>query len=131
VILTLRLREIHTWCLTDTHYSHLASFFSTVDAFQGREACIVIYSCVRAGDKGSGIGFLSDVQRMNVALTRAQNFLFVIASLRSIIVNPYWKDLVDYAREKNAIISVPLNRQLGINNERIEKFPDLATNIKL
>jgi senataxin len=68
---------------------------------------------------------------MNVALTRAQNFLFVIASLRSIIVNPYWKDLVDYAREKNAIISVPLNRQLGINNERIEKFPDLATNIKL
>lgn len=131
MILTLRLREIHTWCLTDTHYSHLASFFSTVDAFQGREACIVIYSCVRAGDKGSGIGFLSDVQRMNVALTRAQNFLFVIASLRSIIVNPYWKDLVDYAREKNAIISVPLNRQLGINNERIEKFPDLATNIKL
>lgn len=30
----------------------------------------MIYSCVRAGGKGSGIGFLSDVQRMNVALTR-------------------------------------------------------------
>ena len=41
---------------------------STVDAFQGREAPIVIYSCVRAG--GKGIGFLADVQRMNVALTR-------------------------------------------------------------
>ena len=41
---------------------------STVDAFQGRESGVVIYSCVRAG--GKGIGFLSDVQRMNVALTR-------------------------------------------------------------
>ena len=81
---------------------------STVDAFQGREADIVIYSCVRAGGRGSGIGFLSDVQRMNVALTRARHFLFVVARQRSIIVNPYWKKLVGYARIKNALIHVPL-----------------------
>lgn len=83
---------------------------STVDAFQGREAAIVIYSCVRAG-RASGIGFLSDVQRMNVALTRAQNFLFVIARRRSIMVNPYWRKLVGYARERSAIIHVPLDRR--------------------
>jgi len=102
---------------------------STVDAFQGRESSIVIYSCVRAGDKGSGIGFLSDVQRMNVALTRAKNFLFVIARRRSIMVNPYWRDLISYAREKNAIIQVPINRQLRSrtnNNERMELFPNLV-----
>ena len=80
---------------------------STVDGFQGREAGIVIYSCVRAGEQGSGIGFLSDVQRMNVALTRAKHFLFVIARRRSIMVNPYWRKLVGYARSKDAIIPVP------------------------
>ena len=109
--------------------SYLASFYSTVDAFQGRESCIVIYSCVRAGGKGSGIGFLSDVQRMNVALTRAKHFLFVIARRRSIMVNPYWRDLISYARDKNAIIQVPINRQRRSptnNNERVEMFPNLV-----
>lgn len=81
---------------------------STVDAFQGREADIVIYSCVRAGGSGSGIGFLSDVQRMNVALTRARHFLFIIARRRTIMVNPYWRKLVGFARSKSAIIHVPL-----------------------
>ncbi|KAL7524036.1 hypothetical protein ACHAXR_000413, partial [Thalassiosira sp. AJA248-18] len=83
---------------------------STVDAFQGRESGIVIYSCVRAGGRGSGIGFLSDVQRMNVALTRAKHFLFVIARRRSIMVNPYWRKLVGYARSKRAIIHVPIDK---------------------
>lgn len=84
---------------------------STVDAFQGREADVVIYSCVRATGKcdgGSGIGFLSDVQRMNVALTRARHFLFVITRRRSIMVNPYWRKLVEYARVNNALLQVPL-----------------------
>lgn len=62
---------------------------------------------MRAGGRGSGIGFLSDVQRMNVALTRAKHFLFVIARRRSIMVNPYWRKLVGYARSKSAIIHVP------------------------
>ena len=68
----------------------------------------MIYSCVRAGGRGSGIGFLSDVQRMNVALTRAKHFLFVIARRRSIMVNHYWRQLVAYARLKQAIIQVPM-----------------------
>jgi len=80
---------------------------SSVDGFQGREANIVIFSCVRAGGS-KGIGFLSDVQRMNVALTRAKHFLFVIARKKSIMVNPYWRKLVGYAKSKNAIIQVPI-----------------------
>lgn len=80
---------------------------NTVDAFQGREAKIVIFSAVRAAGS-HGIGFLSDVRRMNVALTRAKHFLFVIARCQSIVVNPYWKDLVQHARETNAVVKVPV-----------------------
>ncbi|GAX14013.1 senataxin [Fistulifera solaris] len=81
---------------------------NTVDAFQGREANIVIFSAVRASGS-HGIGFLSDVRRMNVALTRAKHFLFVIARCESIVVNPYWRDLVQHARATNAVIQVPLS----------------------
>eukprot|EP00558_Chaetoceros_sp_UNC1202_P002321 CAMPEP_0197237922 /NCGR_PEP_ID=MMETSP1429-20130617/4606_1 /TAXON_ID=49237 /ORGANISM="Chaetoceros sp., Strain UNC1202" /LENGTH=145 /DNA_ID=CAMNT_0042697005 /DNA_START=181 /DNA_END=615 /DNA_ORIENTATION=+ len=79
---------------------------STIDSFQGKEAGIVILSCVRAGTTGGGIGFLSDVQRMNVALTRAKQYLFVIARCESILVNPYWRELVDYAKSEHAILRI-------------------------
>ena len=85
---------------------HQSVEIHTVDSFQGREANIVIFSCVRAAGS-RGIGFLSDVRRMNVALTRAKHFLFVIARCNSICVNPYWDQLVKNARQDNAIVSVP------------------------
>ena len=44
---------------------------------------------------------------MNVALTRSKHFLFVICRCKSISVNHYWRNLVGYARSKNAIIKVP------------------------
>jgi senataxin len=47
---------------------------NTVDGYQGREENIFIFSCVRAAGS-HGVGFLSDVRRMNVALTRAKFFL--------------------------------------------------------
>jgi len=94
---------------------------SSVDAFQGREANIVIFSCVRAAGS-KGIGFLSDVRRMNVALTRAKNFLFVIANCSSITVNPYWRDLVEHARETDAVIQVPFR-----GDQQSFSFPDLAS----
>lgn len=89
---------------------HFAQFveINTVDAFQGREANIVIFSCVRAAGS-QGIGFLSDVRRMNVALTRAKHFLLVIARCKSIIVNPYWRDLVEHARKDDAVVEVPIS----------------------
>jgi senataxin len=94
---------------------------NTVDAFQGREANTVIFSCVRAAGS-HGIGFLSDVRRMNVALTRAKHFLFVIARCKSIKVNPYWRDLVVHAEESNAIVQVPI---INRPESRHPQFPDL------
>jgi senataxin len=94
---------------------------NTVDAFQGREANIVIFSAVRAAGS-HGIGFLSDVRRMNVALTRAKHFLFVIARCDSIVVNPYWFDLVQHARETKAVIRVPM-----IGRGATASFPQLTS----
>lgn len=85
---------------------------NTVDAFQGREANVVIFSAVRAAGS-HGVGFLSDVRRMNVALTRAKHLLIVIARCESIVVNPYWKDLVEHAKASNAVINVPLINTMG------------------
>lgn len=82
----------------------------------------MIFSAVRAAGS-HGIGFLSDVRRMNVALTRAKYFLFVLARCKSIEVNPYWRDLVDHARESRAVVRVPV---LG-NNGRNPQFGDLIT----
>jgi senataxin len=110
---------------------------STIDAFQGKEANIVILSCVRAASRSVGIGFLSDVQRMNVALTRAKHFLFVIARCRTILVNPYWRDFVAHARKQQAILRIVprknnqnMGRMMGRKNNgssaTIEKsFPNL------
>ena len=92
---------------------------NTVDAFQGREANIVIFSCVRAAGS-KGIGFLSDVRRMNVAITRAKHFLFVIARCKSIVVNPYWRDFVRAAKSNGAVIPVPM---YGAH----QNFPDLRS----
>jgi senataxin len=96
-------------CFSDHLGPTLENFveIGTVDGFQGREANIVIFSAVRAAGS-RGIGFLSDVRRMNVALTRAKYFLFVIARCDSIVVNPYWADLVQHARESDAVVRVPM-----------------------
>ena len=91
---------------------------NTVDSFQGREANVIIFSCVRAAGS-RGIGFLSDTRRMNVALTRAKHFLFIIARCKSIVVNPYWKQLISHAREGRAVIPVPVHGK--------SKFPDLSS----
>jgi senataxin len=96
---------------------------NTVDAFQGRESNVVIFSAVRAAGS-RGIGFLSDVRRMNVALTRAKHFLFVIARCQSIIVNPYWADLVSHARETNAVVRVPILQNKG-NSVKRPRFGEL------
>ena len=44
----------------------------TVDSFQGKQLDVIILSCVRASEGKTGVGFLADVRRMNVAITRAK-----------------------------------------------------------
>jgi senataxin len=116
-------------CFADVLGPDFAKFveINTVDAFQGREANIVIFSAVRAAGS-HGVGFLSDVRRMNVALTRAKHFLFVIARCKSIVVNPYWKDLVEHARERQAVLRIPVlgsgrNVSFGNIKDWVQEMP--------
>jgi senataxin len=74
--------------------------FNTVDAFQGRERDIIIFSCVRAAEEG-GVGFLSDVRRMNVGLTRAKSSLFILGNSKFLVRNHMWSRLVEDAKQRN------------------------------
>ena len=67
--------------------------FNTTDAFQGRESEVIIFSCVRASPAG-GIGFLQDVRRMNVGLTRAKSSLWVLGNSESLARGEYWQKLI-------------------------------------
>lgn len=73
--------------------------FNTTDAFQGRESEIIIFSCVRATT--TGIGFLSDIRRMNVGLTRAKCSLWVLGDSKTLIKGKFWNDLVTDAKARN------------------------------
>ena len=67
----------------------------TVDGFQGREKEVVIISFTRSNDKGE-IGFLSEVRRTNVAITRAKRHLCVIGDSVTISNQSFIKGLLDY-----------------------------------
>ena len=73
--------------------------FNTTDAFQGRESEVIIFSCVRATNKG--IGFLADIRRMNVGLTRAMSSLWVLGNSQSLVQGEFWKKLIVNSRERN------------------------------
>jgi predicted DNA helicase len=73
----------------------------TVDGFQGQEREIIYISMVRSND-ASDIGFLSDIRRMNVALTRARKKLVVIGDSATIGNYPFYKDFLDYAESIGA-----------------------------
>lgn len=69
----------------------------TIDAFQGREKDAVLVSLVRSNVDQS-LGFLTDLRRINVALTRARKHLFVVADSATISAHPYFAALVEYAQ---------------------------------
>ena len=76
--------------------------FNTTDAFQGRECEIIIFSCVRASDSGS-IGFLKDIRRMNVGLTRAKCSLWVLGNSKSLMNGEFWRKMIEDARNRDRL----------------------------
>ncbi len=73
----------------------------TVDGFQGQERSVIYISLVRSNSTGE-IGFLNDIRRMNVALTRAQKKLVVIGDSATLAKYPFYKNFIDYAEEINS-----------------------------
>jgi superfamily I DNA and/or RNA helicase len=77
----------------------------SVDGFQGREKEAVVVSLVRSNSE-SEIGFLGDVRRMNVALTRARRALLVIGDSATLAAHEFYQRLFAYFDEIGATRSV-------------------------
>ena len=85
--------------------------FNTTDAFQGRESEVIIFSCVRASFN-RGVGFLSDIRRMNVGITRAKSSLWVLGNSQSLMQGEYWSRLIEDAKRRDLYTTGDLNALL-------------------
>jgi ATP-dependent RNA/DNA helicase IGHMBP2 len=84
-----------------THVPELEPYLSfisanTVDSFQGQERDIVYISMTRSNQEGN-IGFLADIRRMNVAMTRARKKLVVVGDSATLAQFPFYADFISYA----------------------------------
>ena len=68
---------------------------NTVDGFQGQERDIILVSLVRSNDDGQ-IGFLRDLRRMNVAITRARMKLIILGDVQTMARHPFYRKLYEY-----------------------------------
>lgn len=71
---------------------------NTVDGFQGQERDVIFISLVRANENGQ-IGFLNDLRRMNVAITRARMKLVILGEAATLGRHPFYRKLLDYIQE--------------------------------
>lgn len=74
---------------------------NTIDSFQGQERDVVYISMTRSNVEGQ-IGFLADIRRMNVAMTRARKKLVVIGDSATLSVLPFYENFIAYAEGLNA-----------------------------
>ncbi|XP_042377228.1 probable helicase DDB_G0274399 [Zingiber officinale] len=79
-------------------------YINTVDAFQGQERDVIIMSCVRASNHG--VGFVADIRRMNVALTRARRALWVVGNANALMQSEDWAALIDDAKSRKCFIDM-------------------------
>ncbi len=68
---------------------------NTVDGFQGQERDVIVLSMVRSNDNGD-IGFLRDLRRMNVAMTRARHKLIIVGNSKTLCRHSFYRQLIEY-----------------------------------
>lgn len=73
---------------------------NTVDGFQGRERDVIILSLVRSNSAGN-IGFLSELRRMNVAITRARMKLIIVSDSETLTSHPFYKKIFEAINNEN------------------------------
>ena len=73
-----------------------------------RAVQVVLFSCVRSGRAG-GLGFVRDIRRLNVAITRARHALYIVGSDGSLQQSSDWRALLDDARRRGCVRDVTLD----------------------
>ena len=91
-------------------FRHLISV-NTVDGFQGQERDIIVISLVRSNDEGQ-IGFLRDLRRMNVAITRARMKLIIMGNASTMTRHPFYHKLYEYVQ--------------SLNRDGLDSMPEIA-----
>lgn len=77
----------------------------TVDGFQGREKDVILLSLVRSNHRGD-IGFLKDLRRLNVSITRPRKKLVIVGDRKTLSVNRIYRDMVDYISAKGRYLEI-------------------------
>ncbi|MBO7139420.1 MAG: AAA family ATPase [Prevotella sp.] len=85
---------------------------NTVDGFQGQERDIIVISLVRSNDEGQ-IGFLRDLRRMNVAITRARMKLIILGDRSTMTRHPFYRKLWQYVQSLRSERTAYSNRKNG------------------
>ena len=98
-----QVRSIRDQLLDSPLLSSYTDYISvnTVDGFQGQERDVIYISLTRSNDKGE-IGFLKDVRRMNVALTRARKQLVVVGDSATLGEHPFYAAMLTYMEKIGA-----------------------------
>ena len=78
----------------------------SVDGFQGQERDVIVISMVRDNDQGT-IGFLRDLRRMNVAITRARMKLIILGNADTLARHPFYAQLIDYFKAHGDFVTLP------------------------
>ncbi|MEG1585777.1 MAG: AAA domain-containing protein [Bacteroidales bacterium] len=79
---------------------------NTVDGFQGQERDIVLISMVRGNDEGK-IGFLNDLRRMNVAITRARMKLMILGDASTLTHHDFYRKLYEHIEKNGKVLTLP------------------------
>ncbi|MGE0771624.1 MAG: AAA domain-containing protein [Cyclobacteriaceae bacterium] len=97
-----QVEKLHGLADAATHLHEIASLISinTVDSFQGQERDVILISFVRSNEKNE-IGFLSDIRRTNVAMTRARKKLIMVGDTATLASHPFYAELVEFVQSNN------------------------------
>jgi len=98
-----QVRLLSEIIMSNPRWSYLLPYLTidTIDAFQGRERDLIYISMVRS-NVNNEIGFLKDIRRMNVAMTRARKKLVMIGDSATLGDFPFYHQLLDYIQEHDA-----------------------------